>query len=105
MTDRLCPLCYSKLENLFSVCGCRKNQPEQLMEFKGELGHVLPKTDGEAVTVHHVVTELTKELSKMDEIYVVTKDKEGEWLVSTCGDLGGVAFAIQLLQEYWSQSR
>lgn len=91
-----CPECQGR--------GNVKCKGENIMEYKGELGHVLPN-EMTGVTAHHVVTELTKELPKMDEIYVVTKDKDGMWLVSSKGSIGGIAHAVMLLHEYWNEQR
>lgn len=51
------------------------------------------------ITPHAVVNWLNEELSRTDEIYVVLKDKDGNFVDAICGNAGGAAFAALILQQ------
>lgn len=57
----------------------------------------IPK--GKLGTCATVVDDLVARLETMDEIYVVVKDKDGSSQEYLAGDLGGLTFAILVLQQ------
>lgn len=68
---------------------------------KSKVTHLVNTKD---ITVRSVVADLCNLESEIDEIYVVIKTKDGRWVPSIAGDLGGMAFAILFLQQYWNDS-
>lgn len=51
-------------------------------------------------TVHTLITELAEKVDSIEELYVVVKDKDGNFQESLCGDMAGVCFAALLLQKF-----
>lgn len=61
------------------------------------LHRFIPK--GHLGTCATVVDDLVARLETMEEIYVVVKDKDGTHQEYLSGNLGGLAFAILVLQQ------
>jgi hypothetical protein len=51
------------------------------------------------ITPHAVVNWLFDELLNIEEIYVVIKDKEGNYVEAVKGDAGGAAYAALIIQQ------
>lgn len=62
-----------------------------------DLHRLIPK--GKLGTPATVVDDLVARLDTMQEIYVVVKDKDGSSQEYLAGDLGGLTFAILVLQK------
>lgn len=56
------------------------------------------------ISPHAIVSHLQNELADIDELYIVVKDKAGNYNEVICGETGGLAFAILVLQKYWMGS-
>lgn len=56
------------------------------------------------ISPHAIVSHLQAELSEIDEIYMVVKDKDGNYYEIICGETGGLAFSIQILQMYFADN-
>lgn len=59
---------------------------------------LIPK--GKLGTPQTVLSDLSKRVSTMTEIYVVITDKDGTSQEYISGDLAGLTFAILMLQNY-----
>ena len=55
---------------------------------------------GEKPTPTMIINELMSRLPTMEEIYVVAKDKNGNSSEYLCGNVGGLTFAILILQKH-----
>lgn len=55
------------------------------------------------ITVRSVIADLCNIESEIDEIYIVVKTKDGQWVPSLCGDMAGLAFAALYLQQHWME--
>lgn len=62
-----------------------------------QIHRLIPK--GKLGTPATVVDDLVARLDTMQEIYCVVKDKDGSSQEYLCGDLGGLTFAILVLQQ------
>lgn len=51
------------------------------------------------ITPHAVVNWLHDELPRIAEIYVVIKDKDGNFTDAVCGEAGGCAFSALIIQQ------
>lgn len=51
------------------------------------------------VTPHAVLSYLNEKLPDIAEIYIVIKDKEGNWSHTICGNLAGVSFSTLILHD------
>jgi len=56
------------------------------------------------ISPHAIVSHLQGELDDIDEIYIVIKDKAGNYNEVICGETGGLAFAIAVLQKFLMRS-
>lgn len=52
------------------------------------------------ISPHAIICHLQNELSEIDELYIVLKDKSGNYNEVICGHTGGLSFAIVVLQKY-----
>jgi hypothetical protein len=67
--------------------------------------HLLPRqNDDGAITPHHVLTAMNAMKEHIEEIYVVTKTKDGTWEISTSGCCTGLAQASLMMQEEWRRN-
>ena len=53
------------------------------------------------ISPHAIVSHLQAELEEISELYIIVKDKSGNYNEVVCGETGGLAFAIMVLQKYW----
>lgn len=52
------------------------------------------------ISPHAVINHLNEILPTIEEIYVVTKDKDGNWEEHHCGDLMGLTFAVLVMHKH-----
>lgn len=55
---------------------------------------------GAVHTIHTLITELVEKVELIEEIYMVVKDKDGNFEEVLCGDLAGLGVSIAVLQKY-----
>ena len=55
------------------------------------------------ISPHAVVQHLLNELNDIEELYIVVKDKKGNYNEVITGETGGLAFAILVLQKYFME--
>lgn len=53
------------------------------------------------ISPHAILCHLQHELPEIEELYIVIKDKKGNYNEVICGETGGLAFAILVLQKYF----
>lgn len=58
--------------------------------------HFMPKE----FSPHAIVSQLQNEVSDIEELYVVVKNKTGDYHEIISGETGGLSFAIAVLQKY-----
>ena len=61
-----------------------------------EIRHLISKD----ITPHAVLSHIQSVLDQIDQIYVVTKCKDGNWQEHHCGDLFGLNFATLIMQKH-----
>ena len=52
------------------------------------------------ISPYAIVSHLEHELPDIEELYIVVKDKKGNYNEVICGETGGLAFSIAVLQKH-----